>query len=101
MSTVRLSRDYGLVLPPPVRSALDLKPGQRLRVRRNGDHIEIVPLGVSPVRKATRPAPHSAKRRQPRDNAALLAQDRAGYLRQPDHLDDLSVWDRVLAWPDD
>lgn len=99
MSTVRLSRAYGLVLPPAVRSALGLRPGQRLRVRRSGDRIEIVPLGSAPVAKAVRRAP--TKNSSPHDNAALLARDRAGYLAQPDHLDDLSAWDRVLAWPDD
>jgi bifunctional DNA-binding transcriptional regulator/antitoxin component of YhaV-PrlF toxin-antitoxin module len=90
MTTVRLSPDYSVVLPPEVRSE-DLKPGQRLRIRRDGERIEITLPASATVRRAAR-----------HDDAALVARDRAGYRRKPDHRDaELTGWERVQAWPED
>jgi len=44
MNTVTLSPKYQVVIPPPVREVLKLKPGQKLQVFALGGRIEIVPV---------------------------------------------------------
>ncbi len=43
MESVTLSSSYRIVIPKSVRAALNLAPGQRLRVFAYGDRIECVP----------------------------------------------------------
>jgi AbrB family looped-hinge helix DNA binding protein len=44
MNTVTLSPKFQVVIPPPVREVLKLKPGQKLQVFALGGRIEIVPV---------------------------------------------------------
>ncbi len=44
MPTVRISSRFQLVLPKSVREAMQLKPGQLLRVFTSGDRVEMVPV---------------------------------------------------------
>ena len=44
MSTVTISSKFQLVIPKAVREAMDLKPGQQLRVFASGDRLEMVPV---------------------------------------------------------
>lgn len=43
MESVTLSSSFRIVIPKSVRQALNLIPGQRLRVFAYGDRIEFVP----------------------------------------------------------
>lgn len=49
MSTVTLSPKYQVVIPLAVREALHLSPGEKLRVMRYQDRVELIP--VRPVRQ--------------------------------------------------
>ena len=44
MSTVTISSKFQLVIPKAVREAMELKPGQQLRVFTSGDRLELVPV---------------------------------------------------------
>lgn len=44
MTTSILSPKYQIVIPKEIRRTLNLKPGQRLQLRIEGDHIEIKPV---------------------------------------------------------
>lgn len=44
MATVTLSSKYQLVIPKDVREALELRPGQKLRIVTSGDRLELVPV---------------------------------------------------------
>ena len=44
MTTSLLSPKYQIVIPKVIRQTLNLKPGQKLNVTRNGDHIELHPI---------------------------------------------------------
>jgi AbrB family looped-hinge helix DNA binding protein len=44
MEIVTLSRKYQVVIPQSVRKALDIKPGDKLRVLSFGDRVEFVPV---------------------------------------------------------
>lgn len=44
MDTVTLSPKYQVVIPAAVREALGLAPGQKLRVFRHGDRVELIPV---------------------------------------------------------
>lgn len=44
MSTVTISSKFQLVIPKAVREAMELKPGQQLRVFSSGDRLELVPV---------------------------------------------------------
>jgi AbrB family looped-hinge helix DNA binding protein len=43
METVTLSPKYQVVIPLVIREALGLKPGEKLRVLRYGDRVELIP----------------------------------------------------------
>ncbi len=43
MDPVRLSPKYQVVIPRPVREALELRPGQRVHVLQYGNRIELIP----------------------------------------------------------
>jgi len=49
MNTVTLSPKYQVVIPLAVREALQLKPGEKLRVLRYQDRVELIP--VRPVQQ--------------------------------------------------
>lgn len=44
MATVTISSKFQLVIPKAVREAMELKPGQQLRVFTSGDRLELVPV---------------------------------------------------------
>jgi len=44
MDTVTLSPKFQVVIPQAVREALGLKPGEKLRVLRYGDRVELIPV---------------------------------------------------------
>jgi AbrB family looped-hinge helix DNA binding protein len=44
MDVVTLSPKYQVVIPVAVREALGLAPGQKLRVFRYGDRVELIPV---------------------------------------------------------
>lgn len=44
MDTVTLSPKYQVVIPLAVREALGLAPGQKLRIFRYGDRVELIPV---------------------------------------------------------
>jgi len=44
MDTVTLSPKFQVVIPQSVREALQLKPGEKLRVLRYGDRVELIPV---------------------------------------------------------
>jgi AbrB family looped-hinge helix DNA binding protein len=49
MNTVTLSPKYQVVIPLAVREALHLSPGEKLRVMRYQDRVELIP--VRPLRQ--------------------------------------------------
>ena len=49
MNTVTVSPKYQVVIPLAIRNALELKPGEKLRVIRYQDRVEMIP--VRPIRK--------------------------------------------------
>jgi AbrB family looped-hinge helix DNA binding protein len=44
MATVTISSKYQLVIPKEIREALELRPGQKLRIFTAGDRVELVPV---------------------------------------------------------
>ncbi|NQW99505.1 AbrB/MazE/SpoVT family DNA-binding domain-containing protein [bacterium] len=44
MSTVTLSPKYQVVIPQAVREALQLRPGEKLRVMHYQDRVELIPV---------------------------------------------------------
>ena len=44
MSIVTISSRFQLVIPKAVREAMELKPGQQMRVFSSGDRLELVPV---------------------------------------------------------
>jgi AbrB family looped-hinge helix DNA binding protein len=44
MNIVTLSPKYQVVIPLAVREALGLAPGQKLRIFRYGDRVELIPV---------------------------------------------------------
>ena len=44
MDTVTLSPKFQVVIPRAVRNALGLKPGEKLRVIRYGNRVELIPV---------------------------------------------------------
>jgi len=44
MSTVTVSPKYQVVIPLAVREALRLSPGEKLRVMRYQDRVELIPV---------------------------------------------------------
>jgi AbrB family looped-hinge helix DNA binding protein len=50
METVTISPKYQVVIPRRIREALDLKPGQRVRVLQYDRRVEYVP--IMPMREA-------------------------------------------------
>lgn len=44
METVTVSRNYQVVIPRSVRQQLDLRPGQKVLVSRDGERIQLIPL---------------------------------------------------------
>lgn len=44
MDTVTLSPKYQVVIPRAIREALKLTPGERFRVIRYGDRVELIPV---------------------------------------------------------
>jgi AbrB family looped-hinge helix DNA binding protein len=44
MDTVTLSPKFQVVIPRAVREALELEPGEKLRVMRYGERIELIPV---------------------------------------------------------
>jgi len=49
MNTVTVSPKYQVVIPLAIRDALGLRPGEKLRVMRYDDRVELIP--VRPIRK--------------------------------------------------
>jgi AbrB family looped-hinge helix DNA binding protein len=49
MNTVTLSPKYQVVIPLAIREAMQLKPGEKLRVLRYQDRVELIP--VRPLHK--------------------------------------------------
>jgi AbrB family looped-hinge helix DNA binding protein len=49
MNTVTVSPKFQVVIPRSVRREMALKPGEKLRVMRHGDRIEMIP--VRPIRE--------------------------------------------------
>ena len=43
MKKIKISPKYQVVIPKPVREALELKPGQMMQVIAHGDRIEMIP----------------------------------------------------------
>ena len=48
MDTVTLSPKFQVVIPQAIREAMGLKPGEKLRVIRYGNRVELIP--VRPVK---------------------------------------------------
>lgn len=44
METVTLSSKFQVVIPQAIREALDLKPGEKMRVIRYGNRVEYIPV---------------------------------------------------------
>lgn len=44
MDTVTLSPKFQVVIPRAIREAMGLAPGEKLRVLRYGDRVELVPV---------------------------------------------------------
>lgn len=44
MDTVTLSPKFQVVIPRAIREALKLTPGERFRVIRYGDRVELIPV---------------------------------------------------------
>ncbi len=49
MDTVTLSPKFQVVIPLSIREALQLKPGEKLRVLRYSDRVEFIP--VRPIKE--------------------------------------------------
>lgn len=49
METVTLSPKFQVVIPRSIREALDLTPGEKLRVVRYSDRVEYIP--VRPIKE--------------------------------------------------
>jgi AbrB family looped-hinge helix DNA binding protein len=43
MKTVTVSPKFQVVIPRDLRRTLNIQPGQKLRARIQGDHIELIP----------------------------------------------------------
>jgi AbrB family looped-hinge helix DNA binding protein len=50
MTVVTVSPKYQVVIPKEVREPLGIEPGQRMRVFRYGDRVEVIP--ERPIRQA-------------------------------------------------
>ena len=44
MDTVTLSPKFQVVIPQAIREALQLTPGEKFRVMRYGDRVELIPV---------------------------------------------------------
>jgi AbrB family looped-hinge helix DNA binding protein len=44
MITVTVSPKYQIVIPKAIRSALNIRPGQKVQVIRFGNRIELIPI---------------------------------------------------------
>lgn len=44
METVTLSPKFQVVIPQVIREALQLKPGEKMRVIRYGNRVEFIPI---------------------------------------------------------
>jgi AbrB family looped-hinge helix DNA binding protein len=44
MTKAKISPKYQVVIPKPIREALELRPGQMLQVIAHGDRIEMIPV---------------------------------------------------------
>ena len=49
MTTVTISPKFQVVIPQAIRNALHLKPGEKLRVLRHANRVELIP--VRPVQE--------------------------------------------------
>ncbi len=43
MNTVTVSPKFQIVIPRDLRRLLNIQPGQKLKARLQGDHIELIP----------------------------------------------------------
>jgi AbrB family looped-hinge helix DNA binding protein len=43
MTTITVSPKFQIVIPRDLRRTLNIQPGQKLRARIQGDHIELIP----------------------------------------------------------
>ncbi len=43
METVKVSSKYQIVIPSKIRRSMDIKPGQKIKMIRFGNRIELVP----------------------------------------------------------
>ena len=43
MTTITVSPKFQVVIPRDLRRQLNIQPGQKLRARIQGDHIELIP----------------------------------------------------------
>jgi len=44
MTTAMISSEYEVVIPPDIRKALDIKPGQQVQVIQYANRVELIPL---------------------------------------------------------
>ncbi len=44
MTAVTVSKDYRITIPKEVRAALDLRPGQKIGLLVEGNHVRLVPI---------------------------------------------------------
>jgi AbrB family looped-hinge helix DNA binding protein len=44
MSTVTISPKFQVIIPKSLRESLGIRPGEKLRVMRHGDRIEMIPI---------------------------------------------------------
>jgi AbrB family looped-hinge helix DNA binding protein len=41
---ITVSSKYEVVIPREIREALDIQPGQKMRILRDGNRIELIPV---------------------------------------------------------
>jgi AbrB family looped-hinge helix DNA binding protein len=49
MGVVRLTKSYRVTIPPQIRKALNIKPGDKFDIVANGGHFKLTPLPSAKV----------------------------------------------------